>query len=528
MKRNTQGNKGFRAPLRRPLSLVLLGTLAVGCSKTPPTSPADSSDSTVQNASEISSEQAPPVIRQFCGDCHALPSPASFPKDLWHEEVQRGFNFYYASNSTDLTVPKQSEVAAWYRENAPEKFAVHRPELHIHPTLSFQERPIPVPNGSPTGITGVSFVTGDPVRNDIIWCSDMLTGAIRQITLDGETLREYGGLVRNPVSIRFVDLDQNQQLDLVIADLGSPLPADHDEGQVVWIPNYEHSSEATAILKGKGRISDVQPADFDQDGDIDFIVSEFGWHTTGGIHLLRNDTTSEGKSEWTTITLDSRPGTIHTPVIDLNSDGLPDFVALISQEHEVIECFLNKGGTFEKQRLYSAPDPSWGSSGIELIDFDKDGDPDILYTNGDTFDSKLVKPYHSIWLLRNNGRNEFTEEKVADLPGVHRALVFDPDRDGDFDIAACALLPRDTIEVEDKALLQSLIWLEQTDAGSFRRHSIQTGQAGHAAMLIHQKDSESPLGIMVGCFSESGTPKGTLLQVFRLNADSSPAPLENR
>ena len=104
--------------------------------------------------------------------------------------------------------------------------------------------------------------------------------------------------------------------------------------------------------------------------------------------------------------LDRRTGAIHVPIADLNKDGKPDFVALLAQEHESVVAFINTGQglTFERRRpIYAAPHPNWGSSGIELVDLDKDGDLDVLYTHGDTFDDFVLKPYHGIQWLENTG-----------------------------------------------------------------------------------------------------------------------------
>jgi hypothetical protein len=58
---------------------------------------------------------------------------------------------------------------------------------------------------------------------------------------------------------------------------------------------------------------------------------------------------------------------------DDSQETEPDFVALISQEHETIVAFINEGGgRFRKQTLYSAPHPGWGSSGIQLVDLNGD------------------------------------------------------------------------------------------------------------------------------------------------------------
>lgn len=98
-------------------------------------------------------------------------------------------------------------------------------------------------------------------------------------------------------------------------------------------------------------------------------------------------------------------------------------------------CMLS----FEQRVIYTAPHPNWGSSGIQLVDLDKDGDLDVLLTHGDTFDDGIVKPYHGIQWLENTGAYPFfAEHTLAPKPGVHRAEAADLDGDGDLDIVACA------------------------------------------------------------------------------------------
>lgn len=193
-----------------------------------------------------------------------------------------------------------------------------------------------------------------------------------------------------------------------------------------------------------------------------------------------------------------------------------DFIALISQEHEVVEAFLNRPGAFEKVRLFAAPDPSYGSSGIELSDFDGDGDQDVLYTNGDTFDSNLIKPYHGIWLLRNVGNLKFEPVRIASMPGVHRAIAADVDLDGDQDIVAAALLPELSTQGRPGEDFQAIIWLEQKSPGQFSRHVVKRGHPNNAAMILTDMDADGDQDIVAGCFSEAKTD--TALEIFRNNS----------
>ena len=153
-----------------------------------------------------------------------------------------------------------------------------------------------------------------------------------------------------------------------------------------------------------------------------------------------------------------------------------DFVVLLAQEHETVLAYINKGSgdfSFDQKVIYAAPHPNWGSSGIQLVDLDKDGDLDVLLTHGDTFDDGIVKPYHGIQWLENTGGYPFVEHTLAQMPGVHRAQAADLDGDGDLDIVACALLAGGS-DVDEKSL-PALVWLEQTTRGTFVRHTIEMG-----------------------------------------------------
>ena len=49
-------------------------------------------------------------IEAFCGNCHAVPRPESFPRDMWHAEVMRGYEFYARSGFTHLDPPPVRET----------------------------------------------------------------------------------------------------------------------------------------------------------------------------------------------------------------------------------------------------------------------------------------------------------------------------------------------------------------------------------------------------------------------------------
>ena len=95
-----------------------------------------------------------------------------------------------------------------------------------------------------------------------------------------------------------------------------------------------------------------------------------------------------------------------------SEQGRPDGpVAVFAQQFEQVVAFINDGTpqvSFTPQVIYTGPHPNWGSSGIQVVDLDGDGDLDVLLTHGDTFDDAIIKPYHGIQWLENKGTFPFT------------------------------------------------------------------------------------------------------------------------
>lgn len=461
-------------------------------------------------------------IQQFCGACHVLPQAENFPKSAWADEVDRGYDFYEQFARLDLTPPPQGLVQQYFEQRAPEQLpeAAHGPQWV--PDGRFQAEDLTEPTREipqrPDSAPAVSFIEavdpGDPAAG--FWLSDMRNGVVLQVAADARrpTLSFTDAL--HPVSVRTADLDQDGRQDLIMADLASFLPEDHRRGGVIVRPAYaEGTADAVSVLQNVGRVSDVRPLDYDGDGDSDLVVAEFGWHRTGGVHLLINETPAGAALQFRHQQLDQRPGAIHVPVLDLNADGRPDFAALFSQEHESIVAFLNTGNGFRQQVLYAAPDPAWGSSGMEFTDLDQDGDQDILYTNGDTFDSFLIKPYHGLTWLQNQGDLNFVPQSLLQMPGVHRALPVDLDGDGDLDVAVVALLPAQRIDRQVRRKLMSVVWLEQTDPGRFETHLIERGTPDYACLSVADVDADGDPDLLVGRFHEADAGRVSWIRLFR-------------
>jgi hypothetical protein len=452
------------------------------------------------------------LLKERCSSCHAFPEPATLPKWAWPDVLESMYRMLDLSEELP-----GDKVLGWYRRRAPDSFPLRRanPEATEGPLRV--ERHVLALAGSAGHHTIANVrlldLDGD-ARLELIAC-DMSNGLVlvgRPYEIDrrrGDT----GGLtvvarIPNPAHSEVVDLDRDGRRDLLVADLGSLMPGDHDRGRVVWLRALAESRfEAVPLLTGVGRVADVEPADFDGDGDLDLAVAEFGWRTTGSVTVLENRTRDWAHPVFLPIKVDDRHGAIHVPVADLDGDGRPDFLALISQEHETIAAYLSRprpaGLAFEEHDVYRAPHPAWGYSGLGLADLDRDGDLDMLATNGDSFDNTGPKPYHGIQWFENLGPSggvpRFAPRDRWEMMGVHRAEAADLDGDGDLDIVACALIAPPPAGEEVR--LDSVLWLEQTSPGRFARHAIEVALPDHATLSVGDYDRDGDDDFAVGNFT---------------------------
>ncbi len=75
---------------------------------------------------------------------------------------------------------------------------------------------------------------------------------------------------------------------------------------------------------------------------------------------------------------------------------------------------------FAPHQIFRSDNADFGSSGLWKTDFDQDGDPDLLYTNGDAFDYLPPHPWdwHGVQWLENTGSLEFRCHRIADFGGA--------------------------------------------------------------------------------------------------------------
>ena len=455
-------------------------------------------------------EPAHADIARACAACHAFPPPHTFPKAAWASEVAKGYGFL-AKSGLKLDPPDQAAVVRYFMARAPEALPMLEPSVGVTSPLKFDRSALGSP-GRPAApaVASVRLVhLSDPSRPEILGC-DMISGLVfaARPWVAGEPPRVLSTDVAHPAHAEVVDLDKDGISDILVADLGSPLPTDNLVGRVLWLRGQGNDRyETVTLLDKQGRVADVQAADFDGDGDLDLVAAAFGWHDAGSIVYLENRGTP-ARPSFVPTTLDRRHGAIHVPIADLDGDGRPDFVALLGQEHEAVVYFHNDGGgKFTPKTLYAADHPAFGSSGIQLVDIDGDKDLDVLMTNGDVFDTVQLQPFQGVQWLENRGLDRpFEPHVLASLYGAQRAKAADLDGDGDMDILAGAFLPEPIFDPlgKPRPAFDSLILLEQVRPGEFARHSLEVDAWHHPTLDLGDIDGDGRIDAVIGNFVNFG------------------------
>jgi hypothetical protein len=93
--------------------------------------------------------------------------------------------------------------------------------------------------------------------------------------------------------------------------------------------------------------------------------------------------------------------------------------------------------------------------------------------------------------LENRGSDGFEYHRITDMTGAYRALAADFDRDGDEDVVTVAFLPRMVQPPELRGPNQpSIVLMEQTTPGQFRRHTLERGSPNYATLALGDFDDD--------------------------------------
>lgn len=449
-------------------------------------------------------------VERFCSDCHALPNPKSFEKDVWHEEVRKGFEFYARSGRNDLELPAIEEVVRYYRERAPEKIVWDASyQLDTKWLQRFEVDKLDWKDGTyiTPGIASIRWVehwAGNQKRADAgrLLVTDCRDGSISLIApAPGRSERTMLFRAQNPARLSLGDLNQDGKKDVLVTDLGSLYPYDHGLGKVATLLADPATDRfKPALVAGNiGRVADAAIGDLGGSSMPDIAVAEFGHRDTGSLFILKNIAAQSGGMQYEKIVLDPRPGAVRVELHDWDGDGKLDITTLMTQESESVEIYRRQGEQFLRTTVWTAGDLSFGSVAMELVDLDRDGDMDILLCNGDSFDNNFANGNHGVRWLENVGELQFVHRPILAMLGAYAAKAGDIDRDGDTDIVVVANLPS-AVKPERlrKGVHPSLLILENDGDLQFVPRVLSLDPPRHAALEMADFNLDGYLDLAVG------------------------------
>ncbi|OAQ40307.1 hypothetical protein A5893_04965 [Pedobacter psychrophilus] len=394
------------------------------------------------------------LAAQYCQSCHKLPNPSLLSKQIWIEGAMPTMGPFFGINSfkgiayhkikdvdasyfpsePTLDSLQWQKISDYYYNAAPEFLPNQDKDISKVKVLPFFEVEMPESKDFFVKISTTTFVKIDTTVNPHrVIVHDASAQKLLIFDKNLNLLKANNGLGL----ITDLDFNANQ---ILACNIGETLEGNNQRKGNIRLLKINEKGE---VSKGKilfdklARPIKITHADFDNDGRLDLLASEFG-NVIGGLSLMLN----KGNDAYDQIVLKNVPGVSNTIPFDYNKDGLKDIWALFAQGNEGVFLFTNKGkGKFEEKQVLSFP-PSYGSTWFDLVDFNKDGHPDIIYTCGDNADyTPILKPYHGVYIFLNDGKNNFSQKYFYPINGCYKAIARDFDKDGNIDIAAISFFP---------------------------------------------------------------------------------------
>jgi hypothetical protein len=188
-----------------------------------------------------------------------------------------------------------------------------------------------------------------------------------------------------------------------------------------------------ALFESLARPVQIVPTDMNGDGLTDFLLCEFGG-LRGSLSWMENRGSNYQKH-----IIRDMPGSVNVYVKQNRQTNQKDIWVLFAQGEEGIFHFTNKGnGTFDVKQVLRFP-ATYGSTSFELVDVNRDGFQDIVYTCGDNGDiTTILKPYHGVYVFMGDGKDNYQQKFFYPMHGCYRVKAVDFANTGNIDLVAIA------------------------------------------------------------------------------------------
>jgi hypothetical protein len=233
------------------------------------------------------------------------------------------------------------------------------------------------------------------------------------------------------------DLDGDGHPDLVyLAEGGPHVLLLYDPGSSTFVDHtatgFPATNTATWNTAQAGALADV-----DGDGDLDIVIADDGFYTSGGPGKPDRLYLNDGNAVFTDATDAQLPAdTSHSNGVaaaDLDGDGYPD---LVFANEGANLLYRNRGaaapGTFEDVSATNLPANTEFSRTVTAFDADGDGDLDLLFGEKDARNRLLLNDGHGVFTDATDGR--LPDEMADGQNDTVQVLALDVDGDNDMDL----------------------------------------------------------------------------------------------